>query len=234
MSLIEVRDVTKDCGGLRPFRLRALTVEPGDLVAIEGPDRQAAAVLTDLLTGTVLPDEGVVVIGGRPTSELSSQDDWLAFLDRFGLVNGRVVLLDELSVAANLAVPLTLDLDPMPAHVRSAVAALASEVGLEAAMLDAPLQRVTSLSRFLIRLGRAVALNPAILIVEHPTADLLERREVAAAAETLRRVCTSRRVTAVMTTSDQRIPRHLMARTMSWRAATGELRQAGAWRRWLS
>jgi ABC-type transporter Mla maintaining outer membrane lipid asymmetry ATPase subunit MlaF len=234
MSLIEVRDSSKNYGGLRPFRVRNLIVEPGQFVVVEGPDRQAAAVLTDLVTGTVLPDEGVVVIDGRPTSELSSQDDWLSFLDRFGLVNDRVVLLDGLSVAANLAVPLTLDLHPMAAEVRRTVDALASEVGIEAATLDAPLQSATSLSRFLVRLGRAVALNPSILIVEHPTADLLERRDAIAAAQALRRVCTGRSVTAVMTSSDQRILRHVEARTLSWRAATGELSEAGAWRRWFS
>jgi ABC-type transporter Mla maintaining outer membrane lipid asymmetry ATPase subunit MlaF len=234
MSLIEVRDISKNYGGLRPFRLQSLTVEPGEFVAIDGPDRQAAAVLTDLLTGTVLPDAGSVVVDGRPTSDVSSQDEWLAFLDRFGIVNDRVVLLDGLTIAANLAVPLTLDIDPMPAGVRRAVESTAMEVGLDVETLDTPLQHAAPLSRLLVRLGRAVALDPAILLVEHPTADLEGEREAVAAAEALRRVAAGRRIAVVVVTSDRRIPRNIATRIVRWRAATGEVSDGTGWRRWFS
>jgi ABC-type transporter Mla maintaining outer membrane lipid asymmetry ATPase subunit MlaF len=234
MSLIEVRDLSKNYGGLRPFRLKAFAVEEGDAVVLEGPDHQAAAVLTDLLTGTTLPDTGSIVIAGRPTSDLSGQDDWLAFLDRFGIVNQRVVLLDGLTIAANLAVPLTLDLDPMPPGVRRAVEAHAAAVGLQPAALDARLDQASPLSRLFVRLGRAIALDPAILLVEHPTADLAGQREVAAAADVLRRVAGRPGLTTVIVTSDRRLPRHVAARHLTWQAATGEVGESRGWRRWLS
>jgi putative ABC transport system ATP-binding protein len=234
MSLIEVRDVSKNYGGLRPFRLRALTVEPGDCVVIDGPDRQAAAVMTDLLTGTILPDDGSVVIDGRPTSALAGPDDWLAFLDRFGIVNDRVALLDELTIAANLAVPLTLDLDPMPVGLRRTVGLLAADVGLDPTMLDMRLRQATPLSRLLVRLGRAIALDPAILLVEHPTAELPEARDVAAAAGTLRRVARRRGMTTVIVTLDRRIPRDVASRHLTWLAASGEITERRGWNRWFS
>ena len=133
MSLIEVQSVIKNYGGLRPIRIRQLRVEAGEVVAIGGPDQQAAAVFTDLLTGTTLPDSGEVRIDGRSTALLAGADDWIAFLDRFGLVNERVVLLDQLTLAQNLAIPHTLDIDPMSPETRQTVARMAAEVGIASA-----------------------------------------------------------------------------------------------------
>jgi ABC-type transporter Mla maintaining outer membrane lipid asymmetry ATPase subunit MlaF len=233
MSLIEVRDVSKSYGGLRPFRLQALLVNAGEIVAVDGLDRPAAAVLTDLITGTTLPDTGSVVIDGRPTSALGSQDEWLAFLDRFGIVNDRVVLLDELTVGANLAVPLTLELDPMPAEIRRRVQTLGSDVGLATAILDAPLNRASALSRMLVRLGRAIALEPAILLVEHPTADLTAA-DAMTFARVLHRVATRHGFTVILATGDGRIPRETVTRRLEWRAAAGDVRESAGWRRMFS
>jgi len=223
----------KDYGGLRPFRLRSLSVGADDTVWIEGPDKQAAAVLTDLITGTTLPDAGIVAIGGRPTSSLSTQDEWLAFLDRFGIVNDRVVLLEELTVAQNLAVPLTLDLDPLPVAIRRSVERLAADLGLDAAAIDAPLRGSPPAQRWLVCLGRALALRPAILLVEHPTSDLADPRDVAAVAESIRRVRTQS-LAIVLVSSDRRLPRNVTARSLTWRAANGDTREWRDWRRWFS
>jgi hypothetical protein len=138
VPLIDIRSVVKHYGGLRPFRLRELSVESGDLVVIGGPDEQAAAIFTDLLTGTTLPDEGEILVAGRSTASLRTPDDWLAFLDRFGLVSARAVLLDQLTVAQNLAIAQTLDVDPMSAEASETASRLAAEVGFDAPALDAP------------------------------------------------------------------------------------------------
>jgi ABC-type transporter Mla maintaining outer membrane lipid asymmetry ATPase subunit MlaF len=233
MSLIELRDITKSFGGLRPFRLKTLSVDAGEIVAVDGLDRPAAAVLTDLITGTVLPDTGSVVIDGRPTAALGSQDEWLAFLDRFGIVNDRVVLLDDLTVGANLAVPLTLELDPMPAEVRRRVHALGSDAGLDAATLDEPLRRTPGLSRMLVRLGRAMALEPAILLVEHPTADM-SAGDAVTFARVLHGVATRHGFTVILATADGRLPRETVTRRLEWRAATGDVGEPRRWSRWFS
>jgi ABC-type transporter Mla maintaining outer membrane lipid asymmetry ATPase subunit MlaF len=242
VSLIEIRDVSKSYGGLRPFRLQSLAVDRGEYIIIEGPDLRAAAVLTDLITGTTLPESGSVVVDGQATSDLSEQDQWLAFLDRFGIVNERVVLLDGLSVAANLAVPVTLDLDPMPEGIRRAVEALSTEIGLAPDLLDTPLERATPLSRLLVKLGRAIAHDPIILLVEHPTVELADERDARAAADALRRVAVARRLTTLIISSDTRTAvapafasgSGTTARRFAWRAATGDLREARGWRRWFS
>jgi ABC-type transporter Mla maintaining outer membrane lipid asymmetry ATPase subunit MlaF len=234
MPLLELRDVVKAYGGLRPFRLRALAVDAGEVVRIDGVDQQAAAVLTDLVTGAVLPDSGSITVAGRSTADLDSPEGWLRFLDRFGIVNDRVVLLDGITVAANLAVPLTLDLDPMDAAIRRKVESLAGEVGLEPAALDTAMGGAPALSRWLVRLGRAVALDPDVVIIEHPTANLETAGEVSSLADALRRVASRGTLAMLIASSDRRFAGSVADRSLTWRPSNGELVGARGWRRLLS
>ena len=58
-----------------------------------------------LVTGASVPDEGAVKVAGRDTRDIATDTEWLTSLDRFGIVTHRAVLLDGMSVAANLALP---------------------------------------------------------------------------------------------------------------------------------
>lgn len=231
MPLVEFRSVVKDYRGLRPFRLEELIVEAGEVVAIGRPDEAAAGVFTDLLTGTTLPDRGEILIGGRSTASIAKADEWLSFLDRFGLVNPRTVLLDQLTIAQNLAVALTLDLDPMIESARRLVEALADEVGLPRAALDGPLPAGSALTTLRVRLGRALAHGPSILVVEHPSLGLA-RSEAIEAARLIRQVGERRRLTAFVLAADPEVLRGAASRRLEWRPATGQLIGKPRWRRW--
>jgi ABC-type transporter Mla maintaining outer membrane lipid asymmetry ATPase subunit MlaF len=231
VPLVAIRSIVKHHGGLRPFRLRELSVEAGDVVGIGGPDEQSAAVFTDLLTGTTLPDEGEIVVAGRSTASLSTPDQWLAFLDCFGLVNARAVLLDRLTIAQNLAIARTLDVDPMSAETRDMAARMAAEVDLDPSALDDVLAAGPALTRLRIRLGRALAHNPSVLVIEHPSLGL-ERGEVADVARLIRRVGEGRRLASIVVSADPEVLRVSATRALTWRPATGELVRATRWSRW--
>jgi ABC-type transporter Mla maintaining outer membrane lipid asymmetry ATPase subunit MlaF len=232
MSLIDVRSVVKNYGGLRPLRIRQLRVDAGEVVAVGGPDERAAAVFTDLLTGTTLPDAGEVRIDGRSTASLADADGWMTFLDRFGLVNDRVVLLDQLTLAQNLAIPHTLDVDPMSPAIRETVIRMAAEIGIAAAAIDEPLSASSPLTRFRVRLGRALAHAPGILIIEHPSLGL-RPDEVAEAAGLIRRIGLTRTLAVLVITADRLVARRAATRVLDWRPATGELVGSSGWRRWF-
>ena len=57
---------------------------------------------------------GEVRVFGRPTSAIADSADWLATVDRFGIVSERAVLLEALTVVQNLAMPFTLEIEPPP------------------------------------------------------------------------------------------------------------------------
>ena len=93
-----------------------------------------------LLTAAMRPDEGEVRLFGKPTADIADYDAWLAMLDGLGLLSERAVLLEQCSVAQNLALPLTLTIDPIDPAVIPRVHALADEVGIPREALDTPVR----------------------------------------------------------------------------------------------
>jgi len=129
--VLQLTGIHKRYQGLRPLRLQELTIAAGERVAVSGFDAGAAEVLVNLVTGASLPDQGEVRVLGHLTADIAGGDEWLASLDRFGIVSPRGVLLEGATVEQNLAMPMTLQIDPVPPDVAARVAALARECGIE-------------------------------------------------------------------------------------------------------
>jgi ABC-type transporter Mla maintaining outer membrane lipid asymmetry ATPase subunit MlaF len=220
--LLQLSAVTKDYRSLRPLRIEHLEVAPGDQVAIVGLDRPASEVFINLVTGASLPDRGEISAFGRSTAAIQDSDDWLATLDRFGIVSERAVLLDALSVIQNLAVPFTLEIEPPPGDVQSSVRALAGEVGLDAASWDRPVAELGPPSRLRVRFARGLALQPAVLLLEHPSAGLTGG-DAARIGHDLRAVSERRGVAAVTLTADPAFAAVIAARVWTLQPATGRL-----------
>ena len=66
--LVELINISKTYGGLRPLRMRGLALHAGQQVALAGFDQTTAEVFVNLLTGATLPEEGEVRVFGRVTS----------------------------------------------------------------------------------------------------------------------------------------------------------------------
>src|SRR4051812_6356399 len=112
--VLGVRNVRKHYSALRPLRMNDLRIAPGERVALSGLDAGAAEVLVNLVTGASVPDEGDIAVQGVSTAAIANGDEWLASLDRFGIVSPRAVLLDAATLLQNLTMPLTLQIDPIP------------------------------------------------------------------------------------------------------------------------
>ena len=136
--VLEINGVSKNFGGLRPLRLQQLAVAPAEQVAIVGFDQPSAEVFVNLVTGASVPDAGSVSLFGRPTTAITDSADWLAVVDRFGIVSARAVLLEQLTVVQNLAMPFTLEIEPPADDIRERAERLAVEVGLPEAAWPRP------------------------------------------------------------------------------------------------
>jgi ABC-type sulfate/molybdate transport systems ATPase subunit len=231
-AVVEIAHIVKDYRGLRPLRLSALTLEEGERVALSGLDAAAAEIFVHLITGAALPDIGDIRVLGQSTSMITSGEHWLASLDRFGLMSPRAVLLDESTVAQNLAVPFGLQIDPVPPAVMSQVEVLSAEAGLATEWLSRPVRSVPGRVRARVHLARAVALGPAALVLEHPTVDV-ERRDVAPFARDVRRLAERRRLATLAITEDSAFAEGLEGRWLKVDLATGAIGPMRTRRGWF-
>lgn len=225
---LEVAGLSKNYGGLRPLRIAAFTLIAGESAAILGVDQSSAEVLVNLLTGATLPDEGEVRVFGRPTAAIRDSADWLALLDRVGIVSERAVLLDAMSVVQNLAMPFSLEIEPPPPEVRRKAEQLASEVGLAPEALHRAVGELGTAGRFRVRCGRALALAPELVLFEHPSA-LLSRAEISSLASEIRAVIARRRASSLVLTADREFALAAAARVLTLDPATGRLSERRRW-----
>lgn len=223
-TVLEFAGMSKDYRGLRPLRIATLRVDAADRVAILGFDQPSAEVFVNLATGATLPDVGDISVFGRPTKAITDSADWLATVDRFGIVSERAVLLDALTVIQNLAIPFTLEIEPPPDEVRARAEALAREVGLPEASWTMPVAELDAAGGVRVRFGRAIALDPAILLLEHASARLTGA-DVAALGHQMRGVAAARGIALVAATADEIFARAVAERVLSLEPATGRLKE---------
>lgn len=224
-AILHLAGVRKQYHGLRPLRLRSLTIGRGERVAVSGLDAGAAEVLVNLITGASVPDEGTVEVCGQQTDAIADGDAWLAWLDRFGIVSPRAVLLDGASLQQNLAMPLTLQIDPVSPAVAAEVVALASGAGIDPALLERPIAGLDAATRARAHLARAVALGPSLLILEHPTVGFAPG-QAKPFGQTVARIASARALATLIISEDADFSAEAAERRLVLHGATGELRPA--------
>jgi ABC-type transporter Mla maintaining outer membrane lipid asymmetry ATPase subunit MlaF len=223
VTICRIANVRRAYNGLRPLRLNDLSIAEGDRVALSGLDAGAAEVLVNLVTGASLPDEGEVLVLGRSTASISDGEEWLASLDRFGIVSPRAVLLDSATLLQNLAMPITLDIEPVQPDVAARVVPLARAADIDERWLERPIAALDAAIRARAHLARAVALDPALLILEHPTAGLAAG-EGKAFGEVVARVAAARARATLIISEDEAFSTAAATRRLALHGATGELK----------
>lgn len=228
--LIRFDRVVKDYRGIRPLRIADLAVFPGERIALAGLDAPAAETFVNLVTGAAVPDEGTVAVMGTSTASITDPDAWLASLDRFGIVSERAVMLDASTFLQNLSLPLTLEIDAIPPDVKRRVEALAAEAGLPLPRLAARAGEGTPDERARAQVARALALEPAVLLLEHPSA-ALPRDAAPRFARDLADIVERRGITALALTEDPEFASAFATRWLTVKGGTGEVVRARArWR----
>ena len=224
--MLEVRGLVKDYQGLRPLRMRELIVGAGDVVSIAGLDAQSAEVFLNLVTGATLGDTGDVSLFGQNTRSVLDTQAWLRSLEGLAMVNERAVMIEGFTPLQNIAIPITLEVDPIATDVVPRATALAREVGLDEALFEQPVGRLTPADKMRTHVARALALEPRLLIAAHPTATL-PREAVAAFGESLARLARERGLALVVLTADDQFAKALGGRRLTLNPATGDLKTPG-------
>lgn len=230
--VVSIRGVTRDYRGLRPLRVERLELLQGQTVALLGLDRAAAEVLVDLITAASLPDTGEIEVFGKSTRSIVDPDAWLKELDHFGILSERAVLLEQLTAEQNIALPYTLEIDELAPQLRADVRRVAGEVGIEPGDLAKPVGAMGLLARARIRLAKALALGPRVLLAEHPNA-AVDAADVPALAADLSRIASQRQLTMLVVTADAVFGRAVAEQVLTVQPATGALVPFSGWRSWF-
>ncbi len=231
--VVTIRNVSKDYRGLRPLRIASLDLAAGQTLALIGFDQAMAEVLVKLIMGASLPDAGDVVVFGEPTSAIQDGDAWLKGLERFALLSDRALVVDQLTAEQTIAMPITFVIDEPTGDVRRTVRRLADEVGLETAALAERVGSLTPAALVRVRLARALAPEPRLLLAEHPTASLSADDTPAFAAD-FSRVVQARGLSTIVLTADRVFGSAMTRDVLTLQPATGVLAAPPAWRRWLN
>jgi ABC-type lipoprotein export system ATPase subunit len=166
----ELRGVTKSFDGTTPFTGLDASFAAGSVAAVTGPSGSGKTTLLHLVAGLEEPDDGEVVVAGRPLRGLDREERAAIRRETIGFVGQEVGLVPFLTARENVELGLALrHEDPEEAGTRAG-AALAA-VGLA----EASERRVLQLSagqRERVAVARAVASRPRLLLVDEPTARL--------------------------------------------------------------
>jgi ABC-type lipoprotein export system ATPase subunit len=209
-----------------------LQIDERDRVVVGGLDAQAAEMFMHLVCGALLPDEGTIRIDGVATSEIVTDQEWLTSLDRFGLVSHRAVLIESLPVMANLVLPLTLSIDPIPGPARAEAEGVARHVGLAVERLAAPVSELTADERLRLHLGRALVPRPRMLLLERPVDAFPSDEACASFGRLLADVSAARDIGFVAVSDVEAFAKATRGRRLRVGASTGEIAEARGWWPW--
>ena len=193
-AIIEVDGVSKTfdgrAGAVQALRDVALTVNAGEVISIIGPSGCGKSTLLRIVGDLVEPSTGTVRVNGKPPRA--------ARLDRdYGIVFQTPVLYEWRTVLENVALPLELAGRPR-AERRDRAARLLRLVGLEAFGRHYPWQLSGGMQQR-VSIARALALEPAILLMDEPFGALDEMTRERLNAELLA-VCAETNATVLFVT----------------------------------
>ena len=144
------------------------------------------------------------------------------------IVSGRTVLLEQMTMMQNLAMPFTLEIEPPPTAERTRAEALAREVDLPEPTWAVAVSQLDAAAAMRVRLARAIAHDPQILLLEHASA-AMARNLVHAFGATVRSVAKRRAIAVVSVGADEAFARALGATVAALDAATGNLKPRRRW-----
>lgn len=176
-----------------------LKLAPGEFLSLVGPSGSGKSSLLAVAATLVRPSAGLVVIGGIDAGGLSEADRTSLRREQIGIIFQQPNLLPSLTALEQLVIGEHLRGKPARAASLRA-AALLDLVGLAPAAGKRPHQ-LSGGQRQRVNIARALMGDPAVLLVDEPTAALDHDRSEAI-VRLLRRVTDEFGVATVMVTHD--------------------------------
>jgi simple sugar transport system ATP-binding protein len=169
--VLELRGITKQFPGVLANDHIDLDLKRGEVHALLGENGAGKSTLMNILYGLYRPDEGEIVIGGKPVSFSSAKD---AIAQGIGMVHQHFMLIPVMTVAENIV----LGTEPTEAGIvldysqaRERVREIAKTFGFHVDP-DARIENITVGQQQRVEILKALYRRADILILDEPTAVL--------------------------------------------------------------
>ncbi len=173
-SVVEVRNISKSFAGVAALKGVSFDVRPGEVHALLGENGAGKSTLIRVIAGAHQPDEGEILVSGRPV-RLSSPRD--AKRRGIATVYQELLLFPDLTVAENIFLGSAprrrggaLD---WPA-IRERARALLDDLDSPDLDVDARVGGLSVANRQRVEIARALSQEPRVLVMDEPTASLAE------------------------------------------------------------
>jgi ribose transport system ATP-binding protein len=186
VQVLRLADVWKSFDGVDALKGVTFEAQAGEIHALLGENGAGKSTLMAIAAGSQAPDRGLIELNGQPAGGASP----LAVRQRgLSIAYQHPALVPDLTVAENIAMWLPEQLHAAGKDAAGWARSQLARVGCTAALG----QRVASLSvvqRQLLEVAKSLAADPAVLILDEPTASLGAEETATLFAE-LRRLAAS-------------------------------------------
>ena len=163
---VEMRHITKRFGSVAANNDVSLTIRRHEILALLGENGSGKTTLMNMLSGIYFPDEGEILVNGKPVVIASPRD---AFNLGIGMIHQHFKLVDVLTAAENIILGLEGRKDLKAATAR--IAEICNTYGFE---VD-PNQKIYDMSvsqKQMVEIVKVLYRGADILILDEPTAVL--------------------------------------------------------------
>lgn len=166
---VSLHGISKSYGPVRALSQMSLVLEPGVVHALVGENGSGKSTLAGVISGTVTPDEGELVIEGRTVeghSPLRALEAGIVTVYQDGS------LLPDLTVAQNLYIGTAASQRPPYRQLSEWAHARLATLGPGRVDVDARTSTISAGDRQIIEIARAVLQRPRVLILDESTSAL--------------------------------------------------------------
>jgi ABC-type sugar transport system ATPase subunit len=172
--VLEVRDIVKTFPGVCALDGAHLRVRPGETHAVVGENGAGKSTLMLTLTGVHQPDEGTILLDGRPVTFSSPLD---------AVRHGISIVFQELSLVPSLSVAENIFANRQPVSRLGAIdfpelhrrtRALLALFDLDRLDPATPVRELSPATQQVVEILKAISTDPKVLILDETTSSLTE------------------------------------------------------------
>jgi putative ABC transport system ATP-binding protein len=147
-----------------------LTVEQEEFVGVMGPSGSGKTTLLNMVSTIDIPTSGEISINGKNPYKLSKNQLALFRRRELGFVFQDYNLLDTLTVAENIILPLTLDKRPLK-EMSERLQTISQQLSIQN-LLNKRTYEISGGQAQRTAIGRAIIHSPSLLLADEPTGNL--------------------------------------------------------------